>query len=259
MGRKPLESSNLFPSAILRPLGKGKPLKLGSSRRREKQKRRQRLTIGLIKWSFLLGLVLAAGIYAWYTGSSVARREVTELEKRTGELTEEVTELQSQLGESRGREAVLEKQLPTVSEKAFLSLARQRVEEGVSLDRLSEVIAAASATRDCEGAPESKRFRVRTPIADPTGSAASFEDATLTVTAEGAAAVDADGRPEAWFDADQPITITILHVNGAVARVEGMLPLTHALAVGNTEYRFQFAAAGLRGFLQASMDRCAYP
>jgi len=234
-------------------------LKLGSSQRRERKKRRQRLTIGLIKWSFLLGLVLAAGIYAWYTGSSVARREVTELTKRSENLEAEVQTLQQQLGESKGREAVLTKQLPSTAEKQFLTLAWERVDEGVPLARLEQVVLAATAEQNCAGQPESKRFRVRTPISDPTGSAASFDNATLTVTAEGAAAVDAEGRPEAWFDPDQPIAITILHVNGAVSRAEGLLPLTHSIAVGDTEYRFQIAAGGLKGFAVASMDRCAYP
>ena len=234
-------------------------MKLGSSQRRERKKRRQRLTIGLIKWSFLLGLVLAAGIYAWYTGSSVARREVTELTMRSEALEAEVKTLQQQLGESRGREAVLAEQLPSTAEKQFLSLARERVDEGVALSRLEQVVSAASADQKCAGQPESKRFRVRTPTSDPGGSAASFDNATLTITAEGASAVDAEGRPEAWFDRGQPIAITILHVNGAVSRTEGMLPLTHSLAVGDTEYRFQVAEDNLKGFAVVSMDRCAYP
>lgn len=260
MGWKPLESSNLFPSAITSEttFERFLRLKLGSSRRRESKKRRQRLIIGLVKWSILLGLVLAAGIYAWYTGSSVARREVTSLTEQNEALTRQVHDLQQQLGESKGREAVLQQQLPTEQEQKILAIIRDRIAAGVLPERLAEVAAAATAERNCAGQPEGKRFRVRTPVSDPTGSAASFADATITVTAEGIPATDDDGRPEAWFDVDQPVTVTFLHVNGTVSRAEGLLPLTHAIAVGNTEYRFQ-VAAGIRSFVVVSMDRCAYP
>lgn len=234
-------------------------MKLGSSRRRERKKRRSRLIIGFIKWSFFLGLILAAGIYAWYTGSSVAQRELVDLSAEVEKLDAEVSDLQQQLGESKGREAVLEDQLPSAAELDLLGVVRDRMEDGVTLDRLTGLVAAATAEQDCEGNLQSRRFRVRTPVGDASGSAASFADATLTLTAEGAAAVDSDGRPEAWFDKDRPIRITVQHVNGSESRAEGMLPLSHAMAVGDTEFRFQITAADMVGFAVATMDRCAYP
>jgi len=233
-------------------------LKLGSSRRRESKRRRQRLIIGLIKWSFLLGLVLAAGIYAWYTGSSVARREVTELTAKNEALDRQVRDLQQDLAEAKGREAVLRQQLPDAAEEEILAAVRARIADGVAAERLAAVVAAATPEQNCAGTPESKRFRVRTPLSEPTGSAATFADATITVTAEGVPATDEEGRPEAWFDVDQPITVTFLHVNGTVSRAEGLLPITHAVAVDDVEYRFQ-VAPGIRGFVVVSMDRCAYP
>ncbi len=260
LGWKPLVSSNLIPSAITSEtiFERVLRLKLGSSRRRESKRRRQRLLLGLIKWAFLLGLVLAAGIYAWYTGSSVARREVSDLSARNDQLNKQVGALQQQVAETKGQQAALEQQLPSDKEQKILVLVRKRIADGVAPERLAEVVGAATPDQHCADTPESKRFRVRTPVSDPTGSAATFADATITVTAEGTPTMDENGRPEAWFDPDKPVTVTFLHVNGTVSRAEGMLPLTHAVAVGDTEYRFQ-VAAGVRSFVVVSMDRCAYP
>ncbi|MEX1147554.1 MAG: hypothetical protein WEB93_04135 [Sphingomonadales bacterium] len=234
-------------------------MKLGSSRRREQRKRRQRLLFGLVKWSFFLGLVLAAGIYAWYTGSSVAERESQQLAARVTSLDAEVSDLQKSLAEVRAREADLQDRIPSASEQAVLELVRQRVADGVDPDRIAGLVAAVTAEENCEGDLQNRRFRVRTPLGDESGTFASFAGAALTLTADGDDALDDEGRAQAWFDSTKPVRLTVRHVNGATSTAEGTLPLAHAMAVGDTEYRFQLTAADLRGFVTATMDRCAYP
>ena len=46
----------------------------------------------------------------------------------------------------------------------LLKLARQRLEEGVEISRLSFVISAVERERDCRGEPVTRRFLVRTPL-----------------------------------------------------------------------------------------------
>src|SRR5690606_40780231 len=82
----------------------------------------------------------------------------------------------------------------------LLKQAKQRLEEGVELSRLSFVISAVERERDCRGEPVTRRFLVRTPLHRGGNDAASFADGLFTVTASGPTAVNADGNPEAWFD-----------------------------------------------------------
>ncbi len=233
-------------------------MKLGSSRQRERQRKRRRFVFGLIKWGFLLGLILAAGVYAWQTASNLARREVIDLAARNEQLESDVERLQAEVTEGKAREALLEEQIPNEAETRLLEAVRRRAAEGVSFERMSEVIAAVTPTQNCDNEPTSRRFQVATGIAGNESSSASFANNTVTVRASGQPVLDAEGRPEAWYDPAKPVTVIVTHVSGATSRAEGVLPLQHAMAVGDNQFRFQFSA-GARGFVTATMDRCDYP
>lgn len=233
-------------------------MKLGSSRQRERQRKRRRFFGAVLKWGFLLGLILAAGVYAWQTASNVARRDVIELTAKTEALEAEVERLQTAVTEGRAREAVLEDQIPAAMEIKILEIVRGKIRDGVSPERLSEVVSAATPNQSCDNQPTSRRFQVATNVAGNESSTASFAGNTLTVRAEGQPAVDGEGRPEAWFDPAKPVVVTFSHVNGVSSRAEGILPLQHSVAIGGDQYRFQLGA-GPRSFIIATMDRCDYP
>lgn len=233
-------------------------MKLGSSRQRERQRKRRRFVLGLIKWGFLLGLILAAGIYAWQTASNIARRDVIDLTAKAEQLETEVQRLQTEVTEGKAREALLEEQIPNADETRLLEAVRRRASEGVSFDRMAEVIGAVTPTQNCDNNPMSRRFQVETGIAGNESSSASFANNTVTVRASGQPVTDAEGRPEAWYDPAKPVTVIVTHVSGATSRAEGILPLQHAMAVGDNQFRFQLSA-GARGFVTATMDRCDYP
>jgi len=78
------------------------------------------------------------------------------------------------------------------------------------------------------------------------------------VTGIGEPAKDASGAPQAWFDPGEPVTISFTRVGGKATEVEGLLPLTHGVVMGSTEYRFN-VVTGPRGFIVVSADRCKYP
>lgn len=233
-------------------------MRLGSTRQRDRKRRQRRFLLGLFKWGFFLGLIVAAGAYAWYTGSKVVRHEVVELTSKNQALESEVTSLRSAVADGQAREALLNEQIPAESEQKILEIARRKIGEGVAHERLAEILSAATAARRCDNAPTSRRFLARTHISGGDGTSATFADNTITVKAEGEAATNGEGKPEAWYDQEKPVTITFIHLNGAATRAEGRLPLTHSIAVGGHEYRFQITD-GPRGFVIATMDRCAYP
>lgn len=203
------------------------------------------------------GIAVAIAAYSWKTGSEVMRQEVQTLTTRNQALETELNRNREQLTAAKTEEALLRSKLPTADEQSILEAVRQRLGAGVTAARLVEVVSAATASRKCDNSPVTKRFHVKTPISGQVVSSATFADNTITVSAEGSSAVSA-GSPEAWFEPTKPVTLTIMHINGSASRAEGVLPITHSVAIGNSEYRFQFQP-GPRGLVVATVDRCDYP
>ncbi|MBU2091946.1 MAG: hypothetical protein KKB63_15410, partial [Alphaproteobacteria bacterium] len=150
-----------------------------------------------------------------------------------------------------------EREVPRQELRPLMGLIEQRLKDGVTLDRLSFVVGQASSVRDCQGA-ETKRFLVRTPLASSANSYVTFANNTLTVSALGETALNAEGRPEAWFDPEKPMTVTVTKIGGEEKVATGPLPLTQSVVVGSVEHRFS-VIAGPRGFVQVTADRCRYP
>ena len=86
-----------------------------------------------------------------------------------------------------------------------------------------------------------------------------FAKSTITVTAVGPSAVDAEGKAEAWFDPGQPITVSFTHIGGKTSRKTSALPFQHAIVVGEREHRFQVVASERQGFVEVSGDSCQFP
>ncbi len=233
-------------------------MKLGSSRLRDKQRRRRRVLGALLKIVIFGGIVLAIAAYAWKTGSEVMRHEAATLKEQNLAIDAELAKSREALTAAHTEEAVLRSKLPTASEQTILEAARIKLTAGVSANRITEVVSAVTAERKCDNAPTSKRFRVRTPIASNEANSATFADNTMTVSAEGVSAKNESGSPEAWFDVKKPISVTFMHLSGAASRTDGVLPISHAVAVGKSEYRFQIQE-GPRSLITVTMDRCDYP
>lgn len=233
-------------------------MKLGSSRRRESQRRRQRVWLGLIKWSLLIGAVVMAGGYAWYTGSSVARREVEQLQTENTQFKNDLEKLQAEIAEVKGREAGLKQQVPPENLRKLMELIQGKVNTGVPVDRLEFIIGAAKAERSCDAAPTTKRFFVQTPVHQTPGALAVFGDNAITVTADGSPTVNPQGKLEAWFDPAQPVTVSFAETKGATTKATGVLPIQKSMVVGDFEYKFTIAA-GTKGIINVTMERCRYP
>ena len=121
------------------------------------------------------------------------------------------------------------------------------------------MIAAAGQTLKCTGEPAVRRFLVRTPIYRGANDAVTFAENAITVTASGVSAKDINGKPEAWFDPAEPVTLRITSIGGTTREASGPLPLHHTILWHDAEYRFSVVAADQRGFVLASAERCALP
>ena len=86
----------------------------------------------------------------------------------------------------------------------------------------------------------------------------SFDRKTVTVTASGEPAVDASGNPQGWFDPAKPVTLRFTEIGGRDSEGHGLLPLHHAMVIGEKEHRFT-VLPGDRGFVTVTQERCDYP
>ena len=235
-----------------------------------RQRRRRRFWWGVVKWALALMLIVAAGAYSYRFGAQLAERDVLKAEQRIDELTGEVGALERQRNAlatdlAKARESIVawqaryQREVPTGFVAEMMVLVEQKLAAGADEERLAFLVAAADKPRVCDEQPETKRFIVTTQLqVGGANDAVSFAERSITVTAKGEAARDASGNLEAWYDPEQPITVTFTHLGGETVQAEGPLPLHHSVIAGDNEYRFT-ALPGARGFLTVTADRCDYP
>lgn len=219
-----------------------------------------------MKWLALLALVAGAGFYAYDIGTKLAREDVRRLEDRMAELRDENSRLRTELAgqqaalrTERDRAAQLQERyardVPAAAEQPVMALIRKRIGEGVSPQRLAEVVGAARNEANCPDPAATRRFVVQSPLYRGPNDSVSFADGTIVVTASGESAKNERGQPEAWFDPAQPVKVRFTHVGGQTLDAEGPLPLHQTVLAGGWEYRFSLVA-GDRAFANVTMQRC---
>ena len=243
-------------------------MSLGLHETRTRRKRRIRWVAA--KWLMALALIVAAGVFAYQTGSGLAEREVRNLSREIADLTAKAEELQAQNTDLQANVILIERRLdeaqarydkdvPTGRMAGLLERLETKLEAGVTVDRLQFLIDSADNPRDCAAEPATKRFLVQTPLYKGANDSVRFANGALTVTAQGETAVNDAGQVEAWYDTAKPVTVRFTQIGGKVTEAEGKLPLHASVVFGGNEYRFTAVAAGTRGFIQVSGDRCKYP
>lgn len=232
------------------------------------RRRRRRFWIRVMKTTLFLALVAGIGLFSYQMGIEQVkgrevglREEIATLEDRNVELERHVAGLQEALRtaevqvnelETRLRRETLHGDLARLSK-----LVAERMTAGVAPDRLAFVINATSMPRNCEG-PETKRFILPTPIYRGTNTVVGFANGAVTVSGEGEAARNREGKLEGWFDPQQPVTIHFTEDNGRETEVSGLLPLRQSVVAGTTEHRFTISA-GSRSFVEVTAERCPFP
>lgn len=237
--------------------------------RDSRNRRRRRRIWTAVKILLVLAVIGALGFYAYQTGSSLAARDVTVLREEVAQLTatneslvaensqlkRELSTAKRQAADWQGR---YEREVPTGEIKTLTDLVAEKARSGVPIERLEFLINASSDIGACDNNPETKRFIVPTPLYRGANSWVGFADSTITVTAEGVSAKNAQGQVEAWYDPAEPVTLRFTRLGGETTEISGKLPLHHSVLVGDSEYRFTIAA-GDRGFITVTGDRCKFP
>jgi len=237
-------------------------MSLGFHEQRRRRQGLRRAWLRILWWTFVLSVALGIGYIAYDQGTALARRDVVRLEESLAKVEAENTELTTQLDAALELDKALEAQygrgVSPAQAKQLIDLVRDRLAAGISADRLAFVVGAAQNEERCDDTPATKRFIVQTGLGVGANDTVSFADNRIVVTASGTPALNADGNPEAWFDAAQPVKIKFSVAGGQTSDAEGVLPLHPSVVVGDSEYRFNLVA-GARGFINTTGHRCDYP
>lgn len=238
---------------------------LREGRRRQRRNRR----MAWIKFAAVLTALVLLGFFAYETGTAFAQREVRSLTAELAALKEQRNSIdaenQNLRAQLRGANAQVaewreryEKDVPTGDAKELFQMLSAQLSAGVPAERLGFVIREAKTSTECENTPEERRFILSTTGARGKNNWVGYANSSIVVTGVGEPATDGDGRPLAWFDTEKPVKVSFTRVGGQTTEVEGVLPLSHGVVLGDTEYRFNIVT-GPRGFVVVSGDRCKYP
>lgn len=235
------------------------------------ENRRRRQNRGRILRFIAFAIIVSLFFYWGYEmGQDHAVSENSRLEESLRRQTEEAQLLRKEAesavaarAAAESRAAEIQRQylteVPQGPAKEIAVLVNQRLEEGVSADRIAFVVGAVQDETRCQEELSSRRFIVQTPFTNGANSAITFADNTITVSAIGEPARNANGDPEAWFAKDQPVTITFTLIGGREMQATGMLPLQHSVVVDDTDHRFAITPESSRGFVRVTEQLCAYP
>lgn len=244
-------------------------MSLGLSESRNRRRRRGQMFLVLLRWLLVAAVAAAAGYYAYDFGAELALEDVRVMETQLAQAGAENARLRTDiigheaaLREERGLVAQwrdrYQAEVPSPEDMELLAAIQERVAKGVSRRRLAEVISLAQERDICEPLPETRRFVVQNPVYAGANDTVSFADNAIIVTATGESQVNAGGRPEAWYDPAQPVTVFFTRPGGEITSTVGILPLHHAVVVGDLEYRFSIVA-GSRSFAEVTGQSCVYP
>lgn len=240
------------------------PMSLGLREYRRKRQRQRLWT--LIRWLLASTAVLAAGAYAYQTGSRLAARNLASLEEQLAQATSKAAVLDAQLQAQREQAKAsidawrerYERDVPTGELKGLLELVRRKIDTGLTPDRLRFILEHMENKQDCDPDLQRRRLLVETPLSRGSRQPAAFASDSVSISLAGTPARDDSGNPEAWFDPSQPVTVRLTTRDGEASEATGPLPLQAALVAGDRVYHFSIGAS-IRGFAEVSMQRCRFP
>jgi hypothetical protein len=227
-------------------------------------------------WTSLGGLalvaLLAGGAFSGYrVGISQGLVEIERLESDLATLhdmnrllSERVATAEQQAEAAIARHARLiqeqRRAVPSAEVVQLTELLASRLRDGLPADRLAFVLDNAAPEPHCAPGIDTRRLVVHTPAStSPIASAAFFEN-RVTITGEGLPTRSSEGTLQPRYDTDQPVTLRFFDIAGGVGTAAGRLPLTHAMMLEGTEFRFAVRPSDRQpDAVEISAQRCAFP
>ena len=233
------------------------------------QEARSRYRRRILRIGLAVTALVALAWFAYHTGLREGDAPIDGLESRITDLEAEKRAASHAAEEAQAalrgavRDAGMwrqryEDEVPRGPTAGLWKLVKRKLDEGVEQERLIDVIELATNERQCDAQMTTKRIIVKTHLHGGSDTAAGFGQGRITVLGDGQSARDADRNPHAWYDPILPVTISFVTIGGDTEKVEGYLPLHHAVLVGKDEFRFTITE-GTRNFASVTAQRCDYP
>lgn len=230
-------------------------MSLGLARSKELQKRRSHRFWVMMKFVFLVGMVIAVGFYAMEFGAKISLEENKSLKARYALQKQEYEKISMDLGTTRAALEQLEKLLPSQDIQDLLVVINHQVDNGIETARMERLLSGLTRDENCTQDVENKRFVILTPVSQNTSGSVSFNKGLITLSGRGSPTLNEDGNPEAWFDPLKPVTVTFTLPGGEAQEATGILPFFHSLLVKDSEYRFAITA-GRRAYADITVRTC---
>jgi hypothetical protein len=233
--------------------------------------RRRQAYLGTVRLVATGLLVLAGAVASYYVGRSQSRVEIARLRADLSALQELNRLLTERAANAEQRaEAEITKtarlrqdyaaNVPRGDVREMLALVEAKLRDGVPAERLAFLLREARVERRCEPATETKRLPVHTAAATVPPSTIAFAKDRISISAEGTPTRKPGGGTESAFDPTQPVALRFLKIGRDVAKVEGRLPVSHALVLGDQEYLFLAKPSDkAAGQVEVVAQVCAYP
>jgi cell division protein FtsB len=238
---------------------------LRTTRVQARRKKRQKVILFLC----VLGIIFLFGWFFYKLGTyKIENKEallLSENEKAQQNLqilTEKIEALEQNmdkaLSETKTWQERYQRDVPQGLGKDLYDVMRDKLESGISVDRLSFVIRNTEKESKCSEKPIVKKILLKAGAKSTNTETVPFFDDQLFLQGMGMPQKNADGSHEFWFDPQLPVTIYLNHVTGKKHEAKGVLPFQTNFIVGDHNYHFN-VRSGPRGYVHVSGTICNYP
>lgn len=228
---------------------------------RYRQRSQQRLR-GVMRVMFF---AIIFGGCGFFIGRQYAKSEnhilngqITSLTQERDTLRTEVTDLRAQVQTANVRfqevQNAYQQTVPAGPVEDLINLVHKQLDEGMDPARLEQLIKSGQAPRECTE-PLTQRFVISTPAYTGPAGEIKIDEGAIIVKGSGISALNAEGKEEAWYNPAKPVAVEFVRSDGKSEKKEAMLPFSHAIILGEYEYRIKIEE-GAKSFIKVISDRC---
>jgi len=228
-----------------------------SSRSRDRARRRKAVLLRVARAVMAVGAVLVIAYAAYQGGLALADLKLVSLRQDLAQVSRErdtaraaLETAEAALAETNARlsglQASYDADVPKPPLTDLLQLARERLADGTSAERIADALRAVRPSVPCEGKPGTRRIVIRAGAQPATDDTASFLDGLITLYVTQSA-----------DDPARALTAHFTRFGGAPLNIAGVSPLRAIVPIDNAELRFTVALSELRGFATITLNSCA--
>ena len=232
------------------------------------RRQRRRVWRRVLRLGFYLAFILGTALFAYQTGIEQRRAREEELLGQIDDLRTDLRDWEAYANDRDQAEREARRQFEELSERyqqevptgplrELARLVAVRLDDGIDPQRLAFFIEAAGPPHDCSP-PNTRSFFMATPLWDGPNTSTEFADGRIIVSGVGENARSQTGQLLPQFDPAEEVNLTFRAIDGEETTISGVLPLQHALVVGNEEFRFSITE-GLTSMVDVTADRCPFP